>query len=217
LINIKTFIFILFAIILSHTVLGQTKPLFFNEISISLNKSSLPPPDLSQVPGFGFGVYRKSNDEKLFSFHFGFEFNKSKHFLRYTYEGRFAHAKDVLFKFQNISIPINLQLNFGKEVNFFMEMGVFADLIFKSQKQGTMYTYLPDQNNQISLKQSYFSGRSYISGLGYGPSVGAGIRLPIKDKHLIFKTDYRFGLKNHLDPDNFLYPRYLRFLAGFAF
>ena len=59
--------------------------------------------------------------------------------------------------------------------------------------KGTRQTYYPDSLNILNFRENNFrdKGAGYLS---YGPSVGLGVKIPIKNYGLIFKADYKLGL-----------------------
>lgn len=186
---------------------------FFNEFAISLNRTNLANENTENRYGFGLGAYYSMQEQKKVNMFFGIEYNQINQFKKVTYEGRYAHATDVGYAIHNLSIPLFVCYGIGNKVKFFIEAGAFIDLIFSSRKKGTMHTFLPDENNNTVHRKFAFSEKADINNLNYGFSGGLGISLPINEKELKIKTDYKYGW-NKLSEMPDIYNRYFRLLIG---
>ena len=89
---------------------------FFNEFNISLNKTNLSDDNTENRYGFGVSANRIMLEQKKINFVFGLEYNSTKQFKKKTYEGHYAHATDLEYTLNNLSVPLNFRLNFGKNI-----------------------------------------------------------------------------------------------------
>jgi len=191
----KTFILILAGALSFLSAYSQEEtPFFFNEFNISLNKTNLSDDNTENRFGFGVSANRIMLEQKKINFVFGLEYNLTKQFKKKTYEGHYAHATDLEYILNNLSVPLNFRLNFGKNSRFFLETGAFVDLILSSQRKGKIHTYAPDENNIITYKVSDFKENARLSPINYGIVSGIGLRVPFDKFELVFKPDYKLGL-----------------------
>lgn len=190
-------------------------PFIFNEFNVSINRSNLENSNTADRYGFGVSLARVGMKEKHFNFVFGFEYNLTRQYKKRMYEGHFASSSDIEYTINHLSVPFACRYNIGNKTRFFLEAGVFMDLLINSKRSGTMHTSLPDQNNHIVYKEFTFKEKSGLAPFNYGPSAGLGFRLPFKNKELILKADYRFGLMNlYSGSMDGIYNRYIRVSLG---
>lgn len=168
---------------------------FFDELAISINRSTLKDENTIDKFGFGIGVYHTSLRNKSTNIKFGFEYNRTNQFKNKISEGHFAHITDVTYSLNNLSIPINILYNFGSDMKIFIETGVFLDMIISSYRKGTMHTGLPDENNHIVYTEFEINEKASLSSINYGFAFGFGAVIPFDKFELIVKPDYRLGLK----------------------
>lgn len=190
-------------------------PFIFNEFNVSLNRTNLANSNTADRYGFGLSVARVGMTEKRFNFVFGFEYNLTRQYKKLMYEGHFASSTDIEYTINHLSVPFACRYNIGNKTRFFLEAGIFMDLLINSKSSGTMHTSLPDQNNNIVYKEFTFKEKSGLAPFNYGPSAGAGLRLPFKNRELILKADFRYGLRNlHSGSMDGIYNRYIRVSFG---
>lgn len=192
----------------------DTNNIIFNEFNISLNNTTLPTVDFEQELGFGMGAYRSVMNHKKVNFIFGLEYNLNRQFFDTTYEGHFANATNVQYTIHNVSIPFNLRYNVGHNIKAFVELGAFLDLIINSKRKGVMHTYYPGENNTIIYNTFTFNEKAKITGPNYGVCGGIGIKIPIKLRELLIKTDYKFGMRELNSAATDFYIRYFRISIG---
>jgi hypothetical protein len=182
---------------LTVQLFSQTKPNFKNcEISISINRPNLNLENKEDRPGFGIGVNYPFFMDKKLNLVTGLEYNQSYQFMQSLYEGHFANATDVTFTMNCISVPVALRINFGKKTVPFIETGGFADFMVHSNMNGTMHTYIPDENNHVDYKEFQIDEDAGLTN-SFGVYFGAGILVPVSKYHLLLKTAYKQGL-NHV-------------------
>lgn len=203
-------------LICSLPTYGQkaTDNFIFNEFNISLNKTTLPTGDFEQQLGFGIGAFHSIMNQKKVNFILGLEYNLNRQFLNNTYEGHFANATNVQYTIHNMSIPFNLRYNIGKNIRVFIELGGFLDLIVNSKRKGVMHTYFPGENNTIVYNEFTFKENAKITSPNFGICGGIGIKIPVKMRELIIKTDYKFGMRELNSAGTDFYIRYFRISIG---
>lgn len=190
-------------------------PFIFNEFNVSINRTNLATSNTEDRYGFGLSVARVGMKEKCFNVVFGFEYNLTRQYKKLMYEGHFASSSDIEYSINHLSVPFVCRYNLGNKTRFFLEAGIFMDLLINSKRSGTMYTSLPDQNNAIVYKEFTFKEKAGLAPFNYGPSAGVGLCLPFKNKELILKADYKYGLRNlYSGSMDGIYNRYIRVSFG---
>jgi len=211
--NIKLFLLMILFPLLSN---GQkSKPFFFDECNISINKTILKDENTSDKIGFGIGMYRNFMADKKVNILFGFEFNQSNQLKKNMYEGHYAYSTNVTYSINSLSIPLAARLNVGKKIKFFIEAGGCIDLNISSKKAGVMHSMIPISNNQRENIDIEFNGKANLSGLNYGPSAGIGFRIPFAKHEMIVKMNYKYGMNELADDKDPIYNKYIRIMLGF--
>lgn len=201
-------------IILSKVSWGQNvQSLFFDEFAVSANRSVNPDQNAKDCYGFGLGAYHSFRPDKKLNIITGIEYNRTSQFFESMYEGHFAHATDLTYTINCFSIPAGLRINFGTNLKVFIESGAFADLVFNSNRTGTMITYLPDDNNQMSYSEQKIDQKVKLSD-SFGFYLGLGIRIPVSKFEVIVKPDYKFGINELYSYQEAIFSRYFRLNIG---
>lgn len=202
-------------IILAFSVLFSLSPVygqkdsadfFFNEFGLSLNRTERFEGKLEQELGFGIGAYRSMWDQKRIPLIFGMEYNLNRLFMDQTYEGHFAHATDVQYTIHNWSFSFGCRFMMGKKIKPFIELGTFLDLIIGSRREGMMHTYFPG----TVYKDFSFNENAGLSSHNYGLSGGIGIKIPVDNREVTFKSDYKIGFQELNSSEMYFYMRYFR-------
>ncbi len=186
---------------------------FFHEFQVSLNRTTIENSNTEDRFGFGLGAYHTFMAEKKISLVFGLEFNRTRQFRKSMYQGHFANATDLTYTLNYISIPIGIKANVGSKTKVFVEAGGFADLLINAHRTGTMHTYLPDENNQMSYRKTDIDEKVRLSN-GIGLYLGIGIRIPVSKFELVIKPDYKFGINKLYSYQDDIYNRYFRLNVG---
>lgn len=211
---ILIFCFTLFSSI-SYTQIDSNK-CFFNEFSASINRTDLMNNNTENRIGFGIGAYRSFMPEKFISIIFGFEFNRANQFKKSLYEHHFANSRDITYHFNSLSIPLNSRINFGRRIKLFIETGIYFDLYISKTRDGVMYTYEINQQNQIEYKVFNFkSDAKNISNFNYGPSIGMGLMIPLSKYKINLRVEYKSGLRTLYDYGDRIKNKYLQLKLGF--
>ncbi len=161
----------------------------FDEFQVALNMTN----EAEIRYGFGLGTYIPFMQERRVNLIFGLEFNRTSLFLNSMYQGHWAHATDITYYSNCISIPMGLRVNFGKKTVVFIEPGFFGDFIISAKREGTMHTYLPDSSNHVTYTVSEFDEKVKFSNT-FGLYIGAGVLIPVSNIKLIIKPEYKFGI-----------------------
>lgn len=168
---------------------------FFDEASISFNRTNLVDDNTENRNGFGLGVYHSFFADKMVNLIFGIEYNRTNQFKKSMYEGHYATATDMTYHLNMASFPLGGRLNFGKKIKVFIEAGGYADLMLKSTRTGFMHTYFPDENGQIVYKTYPIDEKAKLSSV-MGVYSGLGLRIPVSSFELVIKGDYKLGLQD---------------------
>jgi hypothetical protein len=168
---------------------------FFDEASVSFNRTNLVDDNTENRNGFGLGVYHSFFADKMANLIFGIEYNRTNQFKKSMYEGHYATATDLTYHLNMASFPLGARLNIGKKFKVFIEAGGYADLMLKSTRTGFMHTYFPDENDQIVYKTYPIDEKAKLSSV-MGVYAGLGIRIPVYTFEVILKGDYKLGLQD---------------------
>jgi hypothetical protein len=164
---------------------------FSPEFKLSFN---LPNKTLLGGYGFGIGLHNAFFNQKRCNLIIGLEYNAMLN------NDLFRYGSKSLYNY--IGIPVNVRVNLGKKVKFFVEAGAFFDpIVFEriieeyiTITEKTVYMYKPD----------------------FGISGGVGLRIPIKKYEILVKSDYKWGLRSIFDRSSVaFYNRYWRLAVGF--
>jgi len=168
---------------------------FFDEVSISFNRTNLANDNTENRNGFGLGVYHSFFAKSMANLKFGIEYNRTSQFKLSMYEGHYAHATDLTYHLNMASFPLGMRLNIGKKVKVFIEAGGYADVMLKSTRTGIMHTYFPDENDQIVNKTYPIDEKAKLSSV-MGVYTGLGVRIPVSVFEAVIKWDYKLGLQD---------------------
>jgi hypothetical protein len=206
----KYSLFFLLMIPLCNSLFAQdVNELFFDEVSLSFNRTNLADNNTENRSGFGVGVYHSFFAAKMANLVFGIEYNRTAQFKKLMYEGHYAHTTDLTYHLNMASFPVGARVNFGKRIKVFIEAGGYADLMLKSTREGTMHTYFPDENDQIVYKDYPINEKAKLSSV-MGVYSGSGVRIPVSSFELVIKGDYKLGLQDlysYIDTINNIYWR----------
>lgn len=212
------FIIIVCLLFVSYTVSGQIfNDSVINEICISVNKTTLINNNSQSRTGFGIGIYHCRPLIKKFNLAVGFEYNRTNQFENYSRTGLYAWSENMYYHLDNLSVPLCIRYNIEREVKLFIETGVFADLNINSRRSGVKNIYYPDDNNELQYFPFEIDENAGPFNVNYGISFGAGVKLPLNKYFLIIKPDFKYGLTELHNYDDYLRNRYVRLLIGLSF
>lgn len=193
---------------------GSARPVFFNEASISVNRTLVANDNTTDLFGCGIGLSRVVLNRKGFFLNAGLEYNFTRQKKDRTYEGHFAHAEDVTYDLHFLTVPLTVRYDLGRKVRFFLEAGGFLDLMLHSWRRGTWYSYLPGSGGMPEYNSRFFEGNAGVTNPNYGILAGLGIRIPVEEKgYVVVRSDYRLGF-NVLSKDEDIRNRYVRLSVG---
>lgn len=184
--------------------------IFFNEVSLSVNRTNVEDSNTADKFGYGIGIYRVGEKWKTFKLLLGFEYNRTSQFKKYIYDSHFSHWSDVTYRIHNLSIPVGYRINFGKKIKLFVEQTFFADFTVGSNTEGTYHLYAPFTVPAETKRK----GGPGLYGANYGFSFGVGMQIPFKQIELVIKPDYKVGLFDLSSGPSHYYNHYFRVSLG---
>jgi hypothetical protein len=212
--KMKYGLFFFLMIFLCNSFYGQdVNELFFDEATLSFNRTNLKDDNTENRNGLGLGVFHSFFAKSRVNLTFGVEYNRTNQFKKTIYVGHYAHSTDITYNMNIISFPVGIRLNVGNKVKVFLQAGGYADLMIKSSSKGTMHTYLPDQNGIVEYKDFPFDGKAKLSNT-MGLYSGVGIRIPVSLFELVIKSDYKYGFNDLYSNLDVIYNRYWRISIG---
>jgi hypothetical protein len=117
---------------------------------------------------------------------------------------------------------LSLRYHLGKRWMVFPEIGIHANMNMLLTQRGEFYTipqFGPHEDN--SETKDYYS--SYpIRQFSIGAHAGIGVRIPLKENHLLIKAEYRYGFDKENNYNQYTTTfdgvlNYFRFSAGYSF
>lgn len=200
--------------LLCKTSNGQESDDFLvDEFLISVNKTNVQSVNTEDRVGFGLGVYHSFMEDKKLNLIMGLEYNRTSQFKKSMYEGHFAHATDITYRLNCISIPVGFRLYVGSKLKVFIESGGFADIVLYSNRTGTLHTYSPTGTMQSLYLETEIDENAKLSN-SVGLYVGLGARIPIAKYELIIKPDYKFAVNKLYSYQDDIFNRYFRINIG---
>ena len=189
------------------------------EFTLSLNRTTVADGNTQDRFGFGGGVYLRFFNQKRCHLVAGIEYNRNCLFRENVNNGGHwgGGYNDVFNTINNIGFPVSFRVNMGKKAIFFIEAGVFLDLIIfgreKSAGGGVSYIIDSTITNKVF---SPFNEIKHYKMPNFGLLGGVGLRIPIQKWEIILKGDYKWGVRDlEQSYRNPVYSRYWRFSAGF--
>ena len=185
-------IFLIF--LFPFVVQAQEKKNFqvINEISVSVNRTTLDNGNVSGRFGFGLGVYKSWRNESWFNIVAGASYQKTGFFGKNVYNGHFSHVTDVDYNVHTVSVPVSIRLNVGRKTKFFLEPGAYLDLNLAGNRKGTFYSYAPGSPQAITVQKEKI--RTPPPGAGFLAAVGS--RIPVGNLNMVVKCEYKLGFSD---------------------
>ena len=199
------FIAMLFAV----SVFGQDeekgeKSFFFNEFSVSVNRTNVSSLGRENRFGGGAGIYHSFVLGKRFDLVLGIEYNYTSLYADFVSHGHNNYDEDMTFHIHAASLPGSCRFSVGKKVKYFLEAGIFFEFPIIYQETG--YKDIGDH----SIKTSVVN----IELPNVGSSFGMGVRIPMKSIEWIVRADYKVRMAVVADSDDDLRPSYYRLGLG---
>ena len=185
---------LLFAVsVFGQEVETQRKSLFFNEFSLSVNRTNVSSSGIENRFGGGAGVYHSFVLGQHFDLVLGLEYNYISLFAddgikwspRYYYDEIQIHT---------FSPPFTLRFSIGKNVKYFLDAGVFLGVLVANEKGKAINPHPTPENPQNLLPTQQTE-----IGVHFGSSFGTGIKIPMKQIEWIVKADYNIELKTNIE------------------
>ena len=199
-------------ILLFSKVYGQRdSTLIFNEFCLSINTTYLADGNTENRYGFGIAAYHTFFAHEIMNVISGIEYNRTSLFKKNIREDHLSRSTNLTYYLNDISIPIELRVNFGKKIKIFIESGLFLDCNIGAKRKGTKHTYYPYQGDNIENKTFNIGIRRF----NYGPVYGIGVKIPVRKFELVIKTDYKIGWEVLYDYEaDQIINRYIRIMIG---
>ena len=187
------------------------------EFMLSLNRTAVIDENIKNRFGFGGGVYLRFFDPKRCNLIVGLEYNRNSLFIEYMHTtGKWEGGNyNTTYTINNIGIPVSFRVNMGKKAIFFMEAGVFFDLFTFGREKGTSKVYLNNIDSTNIDRSGSFDNKIFYKMPNVGLLGGLGLRIPIQKWEIILRGDYKWGFRNLIDIEGYVYSRYWRFSVGF--
>ena len=167
----------------------QKSNYIFNEFGISGNYSVAVSKRYTTHSSLGGGVsiYKSFRDDSPIKTVGGIDYNFT-HFeidsIRSDYGQYYTEAR---FRYNQFRIPFSVRFHVGKTKTFFMEPGIFLNILYSSTLIGISHT--PTLGGEMIESQKVRLDPDF--GLGF--SFGVGIQLPVKSGSLIVRVDVNKG------------------------
>jgi len=146
--------------------------------------------------GFGLGVHNAFFNQNRCNLMIGLEYNAV--FYKYSFL-----ESDYIPQLNYVGIPVNVRVNLGKKVKFFIEVGNFFEpIIF--EKRIFFEKEKPKTEKSV-----------YMCGPDFGFSGGIGLRIPVNKYELLLKSDYKTGIRSLFHLPRTTSNGFLRFAVGF--
>jgi hypothetical protein len=200
----KPTLLVLGLLALLNPICGQGKGFFFNEYTVSINRTCLKDDNTENRFGFGIGTDHLFRADKKINVILGLEYNRTNQLKKEMADSPLSYSKDVTFTQNGLSVPLGLRINTGSKIKIFAEGGIFGDLAFRSTQKGTSYTYTDD-----GYVVDHFSTKADLSD-SYGYYFGLGIRVPFSKYELMIKPDYKVSVNTLYSGNDNIYNRYIR-------
>jgi len=196
-----------------NSVFSQKKsnPLFFNEITLSVNRTMIDNSNSEGKFGFGAGLYRTWMDSSWFNLVTGISYNKTSQFRNSAFIGsHFSSVSDITFNIHSVSIPVLLRFNVGQKTKLFFEIGQFLEFDIAGNSHATYTTQLPySASTTITIKE-----KLSLTPINGGFIGGIGTNIPIGKIRLLIKADYQFAFAGHHFGEETILNRYVRLSIG---
>lgn len=202
---------ILFILTKPSLCISQNRPLsfFINEISVSMNQTTVKNDNTSNRFGFGLELHKSWMDSSWFNLLAGISYYRTSQFKKHVYNGHFSNIHDVTYNLHSLSFPAIARFNIGKSTRFFFESGVFLELNVGANREGTfLSTYGGD------FKETLRKEKVGIPGLNGGFLVGIGSSIPINAYAIIIKIGYQSAFRDLGSIQEVLVNKYAKISIG---
>jgi hypothetical protein len=206
----RTILFFI-ALLFAASVFGQEeekvkKLVFFNEYSISVNRTNMNLSGTENRFGGGASMYFSLAMVRHLDIMVGLEYNYTSLFRENMPFMGHRHEENITFHIHTVSlVPVAFRFNIGKNVKYFLETGLPLGTSFVN-KTGTMFYInpLPTPENP----DNYLPAKPHREiGLNGNLFFGMGVRIPMKGIEWVIKADYNVGISRIAGYENYQYYR----------
>jgi hypothetical protein len=193
----------------------ETVPVHEREFYVSGNRTILKNENTNNRFGFGAGVLFVAHAQQRINIVAGLEYNRTSQFKKYMYNGRYSSLTDVTYHLNFITLPLAMRINIGKQKRFFVEPGLFGDLVISPKMEGTQTSYNYEEGSFGSQTSEISRGADVSS--AFGLSFGLGVRVPAGNMVLILRPDVKVAINTLYDYQETITNRYVRLNVGIKF
>jgi hypothetical protein len=190
-------------------------PVHESEFYVSGNRTILKNENTNGRFGFGAGVLFVAHAQQRINIVAGLEYNRTSQFKKYMYNGRYSSLTDVTYHLNFITLPLAMRINIGKQKRFFVEPGLFGDLVISPKMEGTQTSYSYEEGSFGSQTSEISRGADVSS--AFGLSFGLGVRVPAGNMVLILRPDVKVAINTLYDYQETITNRYVRLNVGIKF
>jgi hypothetical protein len=139
--------------------------------------------------GFGATINPLLLNNKKVNMLLGLEYFQGTRKSEDTIYERYNQDFDLTYKYNYISMPLGVRINFGKGVKIFCESGLSLDAMIYGKVSGTRISWgppgIPESTNDFE--------DFYMTMPNIGIFVGPGVVLPGENASFFFKTDFHYS------------------------
>jgi hypothetical protein len=184
----------------------------FQEFTVSMNRTNVSSFGNENRFGCGAGMYYSHTPQKRLDLMLGIEYNYTSQFASIEYQVPvMTHKENVTFHIHDLSLPLFVRFNIGRNVKYFVESGFSFDFSLLARKNGYgIYSAGEEEMmTKFSLNAQGMVGVPHLGAFG-----GMGVRIPMKNIEWIVKADYKIGTRLLGRDDYKLHLQYYRLGVG---
>ncbi len=193
---------------------GSSQP-FISEMAVSINQTNVGDANTKDHIGFGIGAYHEFERSERLSLVLGLEYNYTHQFKEVVKESDFVTRTNTDYYLNALSVPAGIRFAGGNELRYFVETGLYADLMVQSIRSGTLSETNSGSGSNPEI--STFEERAGVSSF-IGAYIGIGLQIPIAERSILIRPDYKLAFSSsELSKFEKLSNNYLRLQVGIRF
>ena len=188
--------YLVLSFLLPHAAIGQEdSTFFFDQFTCTINQTIFSENIPVGEAGFGFGIYHTFRKNKIIELPLGFEFNRTSYLQEVIYESKYTTLYNAQFGMNAISVVLTPRISFGKKFKFILEAGVYGDSFARSRRTA----HVNYSNYSDTIFKEYDEDKYIHTAPKFGIQAGTGLIIPIKNKAILVKLDYKIFRFYELD------------------
>lgn len=191
----------------------EDQTFFLNEITVSLNYTLMSGGENQGKPGFGVAGYHQFSQDKTLNLVLGLEYNLTRFFINSLYGGHYYSLHDLDYTTHSISFPVGFRIYLDSLNRFFLEPGLYADLMIAGKVKGYQTTYL--QHGIVKSKTVEMEEQANLNSTG-GLFMAIGMLVQLWGMDIILKPEIKVGMPI-FEHQETLYNNYIRLGIGLKF